>query len=705
MDARTAAAGYRLARNPQLARCAAASALKVLINMLPEAGHINPTFPLASMLAARGHEVVYTSLLDREAEIVGRGFGFCALHRDHVPRGRLAELEQLVIEYEREAAWGQIRDRVCEEYFDPRGVEATIRALDPDIVLTDVVALSPLQFIAHRLALPCLQVSTSLLQRHDELPPVSSALRADAAPIELAAARWECTSVSSFDPVPYTNFISSTMDAYCARFAYPRREVTFRSTFWPALTAMPEALLCASPFDLPRRDSAPPNYLAVPVELDRREEVPAALRDFALGDSPLLFASLGSLPARYPHASRFFRAMLEAMRARPHLRAVIATGARLHAHAMFADAPPNVLLVQSAPQLWLLRRAAILITHAGLGSVREAIALGVPMIAVPQQHDQPGNAARIAHHRIGQQIEPQFITGAGLGTVIDELLQNHAQYRARLEQMYRATRAEEGENRAITLIEQLASTRPNRVAVPGVEPSPAPTACKGWLFAGALAGYTTLQAGAQLEDARGDQPVGVGTVGFTIYRDLPAALARAAGPLLARVEVMGDLLMDPVHAVGRTLRVLWVLDVGESLYDYAGWCAGRALEAEQRDEPETVAAFFALIAEFHRRRLGDTPVKALVDFSQSVFASAGRLWGRGFGAAAAAVHMQSHVAAQLACLEATIAGIRKLCPESDVRAGDARVCEQRHRELAHEFGAEFELRIQRLAGAARLTVG
>ena len=55
----------------------------------------------------------------------------------------------------------------------------------------------------------------------------------------------------------------------------------------------------------------------------------------------------------------------------------------------------------TAPQLALLERAAVLITHAGLNTVLEAISRGVPMVALPRNTDQPGIAARIAHAGAG----------------------------------------------------------------------------------------------------------------------------------------------------------------------------------------------------------------------------------------------------------------------------------------------------------------
>ena len=67
--------------------------------------------------------------------------------------------------------------------------------------------------------------------------------------------------------------------------------------------------------------------------------------------------------------------------------------------------PPNTVVVRIAPQIELLKRAALCITHAGLNTALEALAQGVPMVAIPTGYDQPGVPARIAYHGVGEFVE------------------------------------------------------------------------------------------------------------------------------------------------------------------------------------------------------------------------------------------------------------------------------------------------------------
>lgn len=83
--------------------------------------------------------------------------------------------------------------------------------------------------------------------------------------------------------------------------------------------------------------------------------------------------------------------------------------------------PPDTIVVRTAPQLELLKRAALCITHAGLNTALEALARGVPMVAIPIGFDQPGVAARIAYHGVGDFVEVGDLTIEGLSELIQRV--------------------------------------------------------------------------------------------------------------------------------------------------------------------------------------------------------------------------------------------------------------------------------------------
>ena len=115
--------------------------------------------------------------------------------------------------------------------------------------------------------------------------------------------------------------------------------------------------------------------------------------------------------------------------------------------------PLNTMVVCSAPQIELLKRAALCITHAGLNTVLESLAHGVPMVAIPIGYDQPGTAARIAHHGTGEFIELDELTTKRLRRLIEKVLQDPS-YRERADYFQKVISKTRGLDVAADIIEQ-----------------------------------------------------------------------------------------------------------------------------------------------------------------------------------------------------------------------------------------------------------
>lgn len=69
----------------------------------------------------------------------------------------------------------------------------------------------------------------------------------------------------------------------------------------------------------------------------------------------------------------------------------------------FQNIPDNVYFLKAVPQLEILKRADVFITHGGLNSIKESIAAGVPMLVYPLQAytDTMGNSSRVVYHTLG----------------------------------------------------------------------------------------------------------------------------------------------------------------------------------------------------------------------------------------------------------------------------------------------------------------
>jgi zeaxanthin glucosyltransferase len=125
-------------------------------------------------------------------------------------------------------------------------------------------------------------------------------------------------------------------------------------------------------------------------------------------------------------------------------------------------APRNAIIVNRAPQLELLKVASVCITHAGLNTVLESLAQGVPQIAIPVAYDQPGIAARIAHKQTGVVTSLHKLTADHLSALLNEVLGNST-YRDNACTLQNAIAEANGLSIAADLVEQsLGVRRPSK---------------------------------------------------------------------------------------------------------------------------------------------------------------------------------------------------------------------------------------------------
>ena len=119
--------------------------------------------------------------------------------------------------------------------------------------------------------------------------------------------------------------------------------------------------------------------------------------------------------------------------------------------------PGSPLVVGYAPQLELLQKASLTITHAGLNTALESLSHGVPMVAIPITNDQPGVAARIAWTGCGEMVKLLDLNVTKLRSKIERVLTQDA-YRNHAIRLQQANQQAGGVISAADIIEQVIST-------------------------------------------------------------------------------------------------------------------------------------------------------------------------------------------------------------------------------------------------------
>jgi MGT family glycosyltransferase len=168
----------------------------------------------------------------------------------------------------------------------------------------------------------------------------------------------------------------------------------------------------------------------------------------ALDGRPLVYASMGTLQNRRPGVFAAIAAACAPLDA----QLVISLGGGA-APGFPAELPGRPLVVPYAPQLEILARAAVAITHAGLNTALEALAHGVPMVALPVTNDQPGVARRVEHVGAGIRIPIRSLGVRRLRQAVSELLTG-GHHRERARWCAEAIEAADGLARAAALAER-----------------------------------------------------------------------------------------------------------------------------------------------------------------------------------------------------------------------------------------------------------
>jgi UDP:flavonoid glycosyltransferase YjiC (YdhE family) len=330
--------------------------MRILFTSLRSAGHFGPVEPFASGFARRGHDVL-VAIHEAGVDMV-REHGLAAWPLDSPPDAvRNAAFERAQGASEAEAAM------VVREVFasaDPRAAFGSlvraIEAFRPDLVLHETAEFA-------------------------------------------AVLAGEVTGVA----VARVALTSAAGEHFAARLAAEpvdalRRELGLapdpsgsRILTGPAMSVYPAAL----------EDPAHAGEVA-----RFRECRPALwpLPDWWPGDErPLVYLTLGSVAGSTGLYPGVMRAAIDQL-AQLDVRVLVTVGRSADIAALGA-LPDGVHVEPWAPQAAVMPHAAAMVCHGGGGTVRMALAGGVPMIVLPLFADQPLHAAAVAKAGAGIRVD------------------------------------------------------------------------------------------------------------------------------------------------------------------------------------------------------------------------------------------------------------------------------------------------------------
>jgi len=335
----------------------------IVILSVPAYGHLNPVLPIARELVQRGHRVTVFNDASFEKLIRPTGADFAAY-----PDG-VIQLE----DFSRTLKDGDLIAWLQMIFLATAPLLASsakaLRASPPDLIVFDGVALWG-EMLATKLRVPSVCISTTFTS-------------------EVLA------EVTDF-PQVLRNFVSILK--HLPGFLWAWLAMTLQGPFnlpW-RMPIIPRqgtkaTLMLTSKAVHPRTrsvDNLKFVFVGSSIEPATRSEA----FDFdRLDGRPLLYVSLGTL---HHGNTAFFRRVGEAFA--DYDGQVLLSVGRGTDLTQFAGLPGNFIVAEAVPQLRILERTHVFLTHAGLNSMHESLWSGVPMVAVPQQFEQLRNAQSMA---------------------------------------------------------------------------------------------------------------------------------------------------------------------------------------------------------------------------------------------------------------------------------------------------------------------
>src|SRR5215813_12411048 len=408
---------------------------------LPVPGHLNPMTTLARKLQSRGHDVVFISLADVAPFVEAAGLPFVPCAEAAYPAGSLGKLVRRLSELSGQEAL----------YFT---VNAMMRGYTSSLFESLPDTLSEAE--VDGLVLDQYQPYVELIPTHLRMPfvHVSNALHVDyTGRTPICFVDWPYQTgvdalARNMEGVRRARILLEPVTATAQTFA---RKVGL-SVDWnnPHSTLSPLGWVtqCPREFDFGPAPGFPQFHYAGPFH-DGRGRMDFDFPWQQLTGEPVVYASMGTLQNGLID---IFRSIAQAAVGLKELQFVLAVGGQFDPKELGA-VPANVLIVSYAPQIEILKRSSLCITHAGLNTALESLSNGVPMLALPITNDQPGVAARIAEKKVGVVMSPDQASPENFVAAIKRVLGDPA-IRDNVWKVQQAIRSADGLSIAADILER-----------------------------------------------------------------------------------------------------------------------------------------------------------------------------------------------------------------------------------------------------------
>jgi MGT family glycosyltransferase len=397
----------------------------VFLNM-PGWGHVNPTLAVVQELVRRGHDVSYYLTEEFRDVIQATGASFQPYEsrlKSLLHRG-VNGAEDLLSGGNGPGTVGLDKDYVPPQVID------RIRAEHPDTIVYDFMCLWA-KVVVELLHVPAVTTRATYVanDQFQLLEYIKEKMQHTADAQEFTE---KIQTYKTAQPSPLADSLTALFKIFSG--SEQLNIIFMPSIFQPMREVFDERYLFVGPSILPRH---------------QKTGLPA---DRLAGENPLLYISLGSVTTNQPE---FYRHCFAAF-GEQAWQVVLATGNDFD-FAQSGSVPANFLISRHVPQLDILSRAHVFITHAGTNSIMESLYYAVPMVLIPQQPEQQMHAARAIELGSGVLLNKKTLTARALREAV-ECVASNPQYHDNAQRMQQIVRNAGGYQRAADAIVQFSQT-------------------------------------------------------------------------------------------------------------------------------------------------------------------------------------------------------------------------------------------------------
>ncbi|NJN74105.1 MAG: glycosyltransferase [Limnothrix sp. RL_2_0] len=403
--------------------------------------HLNCMTGIGYELKRRGHRVTVLGIADSKVKALSADLEFYLIGKSDFPEGCIKEISTKL---------GKLQGLEALKYTLFRlekGVELCFRDIPNAIKEAGIEALLVDQVIAaggtiaEHLNIPFITVCNALMLNQEiGVPPGNLSWKYDPSWLGLLRNKIGYISVNRFGK-PMLKLINKTRNKW---------NLPLYDNFDQSYSQLAQITHLLAELDFPRKELPSHFHFVGPYfNTTTRQSV-----DFPyekLTGQPLIYASMGTLQNRL---SWIFEMIAQACKDLD-VQLVMSLGGGASPEEI--NFPNNPIVVSYAPQLELLKKASLTITHAGPNTVLESLANGVPMVAIPITNDQPGTASRIAWTQTGKIIPLKKVNNKRLHKLIKQVL-TESIYKRNALRLQKTIQKSGRINLATDIIEQAVST-------------------------------------------------------------------------------------------------------------------------------------------------------------------------------------------------------------------------------------------------------